>query len=176
MTETPEQYIKRILGNLDERDPLAVQAATAGAIEELTEKAPPEKLLERPAPGKWSVGEILAHLADAEIVLGWRVRSILGASGTTLQAFDQDAWARSGRYRERDSNKSLALFRTLREANLDLYSSLSPEQWEHYGMHAERGKETVKHIVRLMAGHDLNHLKQIQRILGAGGATGAAAG
>jgi hypothetical protein len=175
MNETPEQYIKRILGNLDERDPLAVQAATAGAIERLTEKAPAEKLRERPAPEQWSVGEILAHLAEAEIVLGWRVRSILGAPGTPLQAFDQDAWARSGNYRGRDPKKSLALFRALREANLDLYSALSPEQWEHYGMHAERGKETLKHIVRLMAGHDLNHLKQIERILGAG-AAGASAG
>jgi len=170
MTETAEQYIQRILGNLDEREPLQIQAETPDAIARLTEKAPPARLRERPAPDKWSVGEILAHLADAEIVLGWRVRSILGAPGTPLQAFDQDAWERAGRYRERSPEKSLALFGAVRQANLDLYASLSPEQWEHYGMHAERGKETLKHIVRLMAGHDLNHLKQIQRILAASAA------
>lgn len=176
MRETAQQYIQRILGNLDGREPLGIQAETAGAVERLIEQRAPETLRERPAPDAWSVAEILAHLADAEIVLGWRVRSILGAPGAPLQAFDQDAWARAGRYRDRDPQKSLALFRAVREANLDLYASLSPEQWEQYGMHAERGEETLKHIVRLMAGHDLNHLKQIQRILGAGEASGAAAG
>src|SRR5262245_18541520 len=98
MTETPDQYIQRILGNLDNREPLEIQADTAYAMERLTAEVAPEKLRQRPAPGKWSVGEILVYLAEAEIVLGWRVRSILGAPGAPLQAFDQDAWARAGRY------------------------------------------------------------------------------
>ena len=57
-------------------------------------------------------------------------------------------------------------FRAAREANLALLKSLTPEQWKYYGMHSERGQETIEHTVRMLAGHDLNHLQQIERILG----------
>jgi hypothetical protein len=134
-------------------------------LEQLMNSAPTAKLRERPAPDKWSVGEILAHLAETEIVISWRVRSILAAPGTPIQPFDQDAWVVAGHYSKRDPKKSLAQFRMLREANLDLYASLSPEQWERYGIHAERGQETLQHIARLMAGHDVNHVKQVEKIL-----------
>ena len=72
----------------------------------------------------------------------------------------------SGHYAKRDPRKSLELFRALREGNLVLLKSLTPDQWKHYGMHAERGQETIEHMVRMFAGHDLNHLKQIEGILG----------
>jgi hypothetical protein len=111
------------------------------------------------------VGEIVTHLADCEIVTGWRLRQILGSPGTPIQAFDQNSWASSGHYEKRDARKSLELFRSLREANLALLKSLTPEQWKHYGMHAERGEETIEHITRLMAGHDVNHLAQVERIV-----------
>ncbi len=107
----------------------------------------------------------MAHLSDAEIVIGFRMRLILGAPGTPIAAFDQDAWVISLHYEKRDPRKSVEQFRVAREANLALLKSLTPEQWKHYGMHAERGQETIEHIVRLMAGHDLNHLKQIEGIL-----------
>jgi hypothetical protein len=165
MKETPQEYIQRILGNLAGQDGLKVQAATAKKLERLVKGAPAAKLHKRPAPDKWSVVEILAHLGDAEIVIGWRMRSILGAPGTPIQAFDQDAWVAAGHYAKRDPRKCLEQFRAVREANLALLKSLTPEQWKHYGMHTERGQETVEHIVRLMAGHDLNHLQQIERIL-----------
>jgi hypothetical protein len=112
------------------------------------------------------VGEILAHLAEAEIVGGFRMRMILGAPGTPIAAFDQDAWVISGHYAKRDPRKSVEQFRVVREANLALLKSLTPEQWKHYGMHSERGQETIEHIVRMFAGHDLNHLGQIEAILG----------
>ena len=95
------------------------------------------------------------------------MRQILGAPGTPIQAFDQDAWAAAGHYEKRDARKSLEQFRVLREANLALLKSLTPEQWKHHGMHAERGVETIEHIVRMMAGHDLNHLAQVERIVAA---------
>jgi hypothetical protein len=126
-------------------------------------------LRQRPAPGKWSVTEILAHLADTEIVASWRIRAVLGSPGTPLQAFDQDTWATAGHYDRRDARTSLELFRVLREVNLALYKTLTPEQWKHHGMHAERGVETVEHTVRLFAGHDLNHTRQVELILGANG-------
>jgi hypothetical protein len=149
------------------QDPLKVQAATPRKIGRLMKGVPPSKLRKPPAPGKWSVGEILAHLADAEIVTGWQLRQILGAPGSPIQAYDQDSWATAGHYVTRDPRKSLDLFGAVRAGNLTLLKSLSPEQWKHHGMHAERGVETIEHIVRMMAGHDINHVKQIERILAA---------
>ena len=166
MKETPQEYSKRILANLEGQDPLKVQAGTARKIERIIKGVPASKLRKRPAPEKWSAGEILAHLADTEIVVGWRLRQILGAPGTPIQAFDQDSWAAAGRYQKRDPRKCAEQFRVVREANLALLKSLAPEQWKHHGMHAERGVETIEHIVGMMAGHDINHVKQVERIVG----------
>ena len=165
MNETPQEYIQRMLGNTKGLDPLNVEAGTAKKLERLIKGVPASKLRKRPAPEKWSVAEILAHLADSEIVRGWRMRQILGAPGTPIQAFDQDSWAAAGHYERRDPRKSLEQFRVLREANIALLKSLTPEQWKHHGMHAERGVETIEHIVRMNAGHDINHTRQIERIL-----------
>jgi hypothetical protein len=165
MKETVPQYIQRVTSYAEGKQPLAVQAATAKKLERLIKGVPAAKLRKRPGAEKWSVSEILAHLADAEIVGGFRMRLILGAPGTPVAAFDQNAWVISGHYEKRDPRKSLEQFRVVREANLGLLKSLKPEQWKHYGMHAERGQETIEHIVRMFAGHDLNHLRQVEEIL-----------
>src|SRR5580693_10594706 len=165
MNETPQQYTQRVVGYIEGKQPLAVQAATAKKLERLIKGVPTSKLRKRPAPDKWSVSEIVAHLADAEIVGGFRMRLILGAPGTPVAAFDQDSWVISGHYEKRDPRKSVEQFRVAREANLSLLKSLKPEQWKHYGMHAERGQETIEHVVRMLAGHDLNHIQQIERLL-----------
>jgi hypothetical protein len=165
MKETVQEYIQRILSQSAGKDPVKVQASTAAKLKRLIRRAPAAKLRKRPAPGKWSASEIIAHLADGEIVTGWRMRQILGAPGTPLQAYDQDAWAAAGHYEKRDARKSLEQFRILREANIALLKSLTPEQRKQHGMHAERGVETIDHIVQMIAGHDLNHLGQVERIL-----------
>ena len=162
MKETPKQYIKRILSNLGKQHPLSVQAATPKKIERLIRRMTPAQMRRRPAKGKWSISEILAHLADTELVGGYRIRTILSKSGTSIQAFDQDDWARDGQYARRDPKRSLATFRALRGANLSLLKSLKQRQWSNFGMHSERGKETIRHVVEMFAGHDLNHLKQIE--------------
>jgi DinB family protein len=165
MGETPQQYSQRIMKGIEGKDPLKTQSGTSKKLESLVKRAPASKLRKRPAPDKWSVAEILAHLADTEIAVGWRIRSILGAPGTPIQAFDQDAWAAAGNYAMRDPRKSIEQFRAVRDANLALYKSLSPEQWKHFGMHAERGEESLQRILHMMAGHDLNHISQIEKIL-----------
>ena len=165
MKETVQEYVQRIQGKLAGQDPLKVQSTTAKKLARLIKGATPAKLRKRPAPEQWSPAEILTHLADAEIVTSWRVRSILGAPGTPIQAFDQDAWVAAGHYGKRDARKSLEQFRVLRETNLALYKMLAPEQWKHYGIHAERGEESIERIVSMMAGHDINHLEQVERIL-----------
>ncbi|MGH7880589.1 MAG: DinB family protein [Candidatus Binataceae bacterium] len=165
MQETPQQYTARMLNNTAGQQPLKVQAATAKKLERLIKGVPAAKLRKRPAPDKWSVSEILAHLADAEMVGGWRIRLILGSPGTPITAFDQDTWVTALHYDKRDPRKAVEQFRVTREANLALLKSLTPEQWQHHGMHSERGQETVEHIAKMFAGHDLNHLRQIERIL-----------
>jgi hypothetical protein len=169
MKETAQQYTQRMLGYMDGREPIAVQAATADKLEQLITGVPVARLRQRPAPGKWSVNDIVAHLADGEIVGGFRLRLILGAPGSPIVAYDQDAWVTSGHYDRRDPWKSSAQFRVLREGNLELLRSLEPEQWTHYGQHSERGQESIEHIVRMFAAHDINHLQQIAEILGGPG-------
>ena len=165
MPETPQQYTQRIMANAQGQDPIKVQSATNKKLARLVKGVSTAKLRKRPAPEKWSVAEILAHLADVEIVIGWRMRSILGNPGTAVQAYDQNAWVVTGHYEKRDPRKSVELHRIVREANLALLKSLSPDQWKHYGQHAERGQESIEHIVRMVAGHDINHMLQIERIL-----------
>ena len=164
MRETAQQYTQRIVGYLDGKDPLKVQRSTAKKLEKLTRRLSKKQMRRRPGPGKWSIAEILAHLADAEVVGSWRIRQILGANGTQIQAFDQDAWAKTFRYEDRNPKDSLKVFRVLRDNNLSLLKAVPRKLWENHGMHAERGKETIAHIVRMFAGHDLNHLQQVEKI------------
>jgi hypothetical protein len=165
MSETPQQYTQRIIANAQGQDPIKVQSTTSKKLARMVNGIPTAKLRKRPAPDKWSVAEILAHLADVEIVVGWRMRSILGNPGTPIQPFDQDIWVTSGHYEKRDPRKSIEQHDVVRKANLALLKSLSPDQWKHYGQHAERGQESIEHIVRMIAGHDINHIQQIERML-----------
>ncbi len=164
MQETAPQYIQRILGHVEGKDPLQVQRETPKKLQKLIKPLTKKQLTQRPEPGKWSITEIVSHLADAELVGGWRMRLILGNSGVSIQPFDQDVWAETLGYSQRDAKVSLETFRVLREANLAMLKSLPKNLWDNYGMHQERGKETISHIVRMFAGHDLNHLAQVERI------------
>jgi uncharacterized damage-inducible protein DinB len=164
MQETPQQYIQRILGYIDGKDPLRVQQETAKKLQALIKPLNKKQLMQPPEPGRWSIAEILAHLADAELVGGWRMRLIVGHNGVPIQAFDQNVWAETFGYAQRDPAASLETFRVLRESNLSMLESLPKNLWENYGMHEERGKETITHIVRMFAGHDLNHLKQVENV------------
>jgi hypothetical protein len=165
MKETPQQYTARIRANVEGKDPLKIQKSTAKKLHKLIKGLSTKELKRRPAKDKWSVAEILAHLADAEVVGSWRMRLILGSDGVPIQAFDQDVWAKTFNYAGQDPGHSLKVFRILRENNLSMLKSLSPKLWEHHGMHSERGKETITHIVHMFAGHDVNHLRQVEQIV-----------
>jgi hypothetical protein len=167
MTETVEQYKTRILSNTEGKEPIEVQRQTAHALASLIKGRDTDSLKRNPQPGKWSVAQIVAHLAESEIVASWRYRQMLERSGSNIIPYDQDTWEQLGDYAHADANSSLELFRLLRERNLQLLSRLTPEQWEMFGIHAERGKESVRHLARMMAGHDVNHLEQVRRILNA---------
>ena len=167
MPETAEQYRQRMYSHVEGKDPLKLQAAAPARLAKLLKGVSPAKTRKRPAPGKWSIAEIVAHIADTELVGGYRIRAILGAPGTQIIGFDQDVWVTALHYDKRDWKKSFEQYRALREANLALLKSLTPEQWKQHGVHNERGPETVETIVKMFAGHDINHFQQIERILAA---------
>jgi DinB superfamily len=163
--ETVDQYITRILSFSDGKDPLVVLRGTGPRLRELRATTEPERWRTQHAPGQWSAGQVLAHLADAEVVAAWRVRSILAQDGVPLQAFDQNVWAEAFKYAEVDPDESLASFTAVRTSLLSLLGRVDAFRLEHHGMHAERGRETIAHLLRLYAGHDLNHLAQIEQRL-----------
>jgi hypothetical protein len=165
MNETPQEYIARILSYQQGKVPMKLLGSTSKAIAKLIRGKSAAQMKKRPQPDKWSVAEIIAHLTDTELVFGFRVRLALGQSGVTIQAFDQDVWADFGRYGKSNPKESLATFAALRAHNLRMLKGLPKEMWENYGMHTERGKETVTRMSEMFAGHDLNHLMQIERIL-----------
>jgi DinB superfamily len=165
MPETAEQYIRRIMGHVEGQDAIKVQRSTANRLKKSISRLTPSELKWKPEPGKWSIAEILAHLADVEIVASWRMRAVIGENGVTIQPFNQDAWATAFRYQARDAQRSLELFRVLRENNLAMLKDIPKEAWENYGMHLERGKESIAHLARMFAGHDTNHALQVERIV-----------
>ena len=165
MPDTAE-YLARIRQQVQAKEPLALQGQAPGVLAELIAEKSDQQLTSRPSKDKWSVGEILAHLAEDEIATAWRYRQMVEHSGIELAGFDQDLWARLGGYAARAPQESLDLFRLLRTTNLQFLRQLAPEQWECFGIHAERGRITVRELAAHMAGHDLNHIEQIRKILG----------
>jgi uncharacterized damage-inducible protein DinB len=165
MQETTEQYVNRILSFVGTDDPWAILASTPSRVRALVAGRPRSQLEFKPGPDRWSVVEILAHLADAEIVGAWRIRSVLASNGTALQPYDQDRWAATFRYASSDPSESLEVFSAVRASTLSLLRRVDSSLHENHGIHGERGRETVTHIVRSYAGHDRNHLGQIEKLL-----------
>lgn len=163
--EQAEAYIAAILDLLGDRDPLEVLEATPGALRDRVSGVPETTLDVPEAQGKWSVRDVLRHLADSEIVWGWRLRLVLAQERPPLTGYDQDAWADRLRYDASDPAESLEEFTVLRRGHLRLLRSAPPEDLDRVGIHAERGEESVRHMMRLYAGHDLLHLRQVERIL-----------
>ena len=145
---------------LADQEPRAVLAATPGLIHQAVCELTPEQIQAPIAPGKWSPCEMLAHLADCELVFSFRLRQTLAEPSPTLQPFNQDAWAT--RYAAYDLPSALELFRATRAWNLKLIGNASEADFTREATHPERGTMTFQTIVETMAGHDLNHLAQLQ--------------
>lgn len=165
MRETEEQYKKRLAGYIEGKDPLVIQRETPATLAHLIDGVSGQQLGHQPSPDKWSIVEILAHLAEDELATSWRYRQMIEHDGETLPGFDQELWARLGNYATWNVRDAFELFRLLREANLRMLSALSPEEWERRGNHVERGNLTVRELARHMAAHDVNHIQQIERLL-----------
>lgn len=118
---------------------------------------------EQPAPGAWSLRQVVTHLADAELVYGVRLRLLVRTDSPQLQGYDQEQWA--DRFTDLDTiATALERWRVLREANLRLLDSLSDGEWARTGMHSERGVESVDDQLERMWDHDTGHLRQLQEL------------
>jgi uncharacterized damage-inducible protein DinB len=123
------------------------------------------RLARRPARGEWSVTEILGHLLDAEVALGFRIRKLAAEPGAPVVAWDQDRWTDSLRHRRADARRLAVAFAALRAANVDQVRRMSPSQRRAAGRHPEYGRLRVDTMLGHWAEHDLNHLEQIRAAL-----------
>jgi len=167
------EYIEAVLSLVGSRPPLEILAETPPAFHELVRSHGTERLTAPEAPGKWSAAMVLYHMADSELVWGYRLRMVLAHERPELGGYDQDAWAERLGYDGADYQAALTRFEVLRRSHLALLAGLSDDQWDRVAWHRERGEESVRHMTRLYAGHDLVHRHQLVRIMtrGSGGQT-----
>jgi hypothetical protein len=149
---------------LGDRDPIEVMSKTPRELELLLEGLDAEQVERRPAPGKWNLREIVCHLADCELVWGWRLRYVYGEKGPAIQTFDQDSWAKI--YKAYSLTDAIGTFASTRKWNLLFLSGLNPVDMQKSVTHPERGEETLWTVVKIAAGHDLNHLALVEKQLG----------
>lgn len=149
---------------IDGRPIETILASTAPTLSALLKTIGQQKSTVPPAPGKWSAAEIVCHLADCEIAFGFRLRQTLAEDNHVIQPFDQEKWAVI--YPSCAAAPALAAFEALRNWNLVVIREALPASAGRTVRHPERGAMTFGTIVETMAGHDLNHVAQLQRIAG----------
>jgi DinB superfamily len=160
----PKEYQRELLALLGGRDPLDVLAATSSAVRDLAAGVPADVLTTRPEPAEWSAAEVLGHIWDAELVVSFRGRSILGQDEPSLMGYDQDAWALLPRP---PFPVLVEAFEAVRAANLHLARSISAADWDRVGLHSERGRMSFRLLFEEIAGHDIAHLRQLEQTLAA---------
>ncbi len=117
----------------------------------------------KPGPDKWSIKEIIVHIADSEINGYMRCRMIIAQSGSAITPYDQDAWANNLDYSSRSIDTSLELFRLLRVVNYSLLNGLKEENWDKFINHPESGKITLKEWLNIYSSHIPIHINQMKR-------------
>lgn len=162
---TTSAYVTETIALLGDRDPLVVLAETPEWIRGRLAGLPAEALTRPEGPGKWSLVEVLAHLADAEVAFGWRARLLLTQDRPPLTGFDEGAWMIKFDCAHADPADALDAFASLRRWNLRVWRAATAEDLGRLGIHSERGPESFETVRKLIAGHDLRHRRQIDRIL-----------
>ena len=141
--EDRAKYAPAVLDLIGSREPIDVLRRHAGSGQARASPGlTPDQLRTPEAPGKWSIAHVLRHLADSEVVWGWRMRLILAQDRPTITGYDQDLWADRLHYADADAGESLDALRVLRRDNLRLIERASPADLQRVGVHAERGEES----------------------------------
>jgi DinB superfamily len=156
-------YVARLLGLVGSRDHFVLLQATPARLSDIWAQIGDSGLPVTYGPGKWSARQIMAHLADVELAIGFRIRQTVAEDRHQIQAFDQDHWAHG--YGSADASLAVPAQAALRRWNLSFFRSLDGAQLVRSGSHPERGEETVDLMIRILAGHDLNHLAQLETIV-----------
>ena len=157
-------YRERILGYLGDKDPISSLESSRERVRQIASTLGAAGLAKPWAPGKWTGAQVLAHLADCEMAIGFRIRQIASEDAYIIQPFDEGKWAR--RYENVDAEAALQSFLASRQWNLAWIRTLSPADRARQAVHPERGPETLDVVIRLLAGHDLNHLQQLEKLTG----------
>lgn len=166
---TSQRECKHELGD---RDATEVLSETPDVVAQIVAEHTTEQLTARPEEGKWTPSEILGHFTDAEWAFGWRSRQVLGDEGVELKSFDQDGWVAAQRFNEREPTDLVEMFRQLRRWNLELWTRLTAADLERTAQSKRRGTVTLAQLLRIFARHDLHHVDQLRRYLGAAMSTG----
>lgn len=160
-------YTASLLKLLNDRDPLEVMRETPQKLSAAVEDVPRDRVGVPEAPGKWSIRDVVQHLADSELNGSIRFRMVLAQDRPPLIGYDQDLWSERLHYSESNIDEALAEFTTLRRSNIRLFERTNDTDRARVGVHSERGEESLGHMMKLYAAHDLVHLRQIERIRGA---------
>ncbi len=158
------EYPRKLIAGLSGRDPNLVFASTPAAVRRLVRGLTTKELCRRPAPGKWPIAWLVHHLCDTEVGMAFRIRMAMARSGVRFQSYDQDRWAGGLHYAERSIGTSLDTFTALRRSHVELIALSTRADISRFGIHEERGRESVERMIHLLAGHDLNHLRQIRAL------------
>ncbi|NIM51410.1 MAG: hypothetical protein GTO22_19535 [Gemmatimonadales bacterium] len=158
-------YVSAIFAILGEQNPLTILRRTPAELRGAVDGRTPDELQRPERPGKWSALQVIQHLADSDLVWAYRMRMVLAEDRPRLTGYDQDLWATRLQYQGVNLNDALEQFEVLRTLNLRLLGGLDSAALQRVGIHSDRGEERLDHMVRLYAGHDLVHLRQLTRIL-----------
>ena len=150
----------KFLGDARPHDVLDMTAVTIARLIRNSDNA---QLTRAPAPGKWSIRDILCHFADSEITFSFRLRQTIGEAHHTIQPFDQDNW--TSPYPSLDAREALDAFTASRRWNMFFIRAVGPAAESKPVTHPERGEMTFRTIIETMAGHDINHLRQIEKLV-----------
>ena len=159
-----ELYVSSILELLGDSDPIEVLSQLPGLIAHIVAGLSDEALRRPEEPGKWSMVEVIQHLADSDLVWAYRLRMVLAHEEPELGGYNQDLWANRLGYADVSVADAIEQLTVLRSANLRLLRTVPPAALLRAGIHLERGRETLDHMLRLYAGHDLVHVRQLERI------------
>jgi uncharacterized damage-inducible protein DinB len=146
---------------LGKQDPQTVISATPERLAEFLDGPTDEQMEARPAPGKWNLREVIAHMADCEIAWSWRLRQAYAQPHAVMESFDQDDWARA--YSAYSLAEALGCFKALRKWNIAFIATLTPDDRARRITHPHSGEQTLWTLVEIMAGHDLHHLAILEK-------------